>query len=571
MDSSFVPTAQLVLEFEDATRLLNAAVCRMWRRFGGSKRRTVPDSRAKARERCPTTVELGTAALLDQCRNLLRDDPIEVYPGGYWRAESIWLFNAFKFAFDEDSCRIEVCPRDFIQRFLSDCQSGMERTETMSAYGRIDIFRPLATPFWLQFVAHLPNGICAGSTIDDAFQLPLWPEYPNALQALDRICSNAYEVLRHDADFKRLQAVLSYRLIERIGAPVFSLVLRARANPHVDTPDTAGVCRVWKYLPLYERMGRENPHLLPLLDVWLQERQPLRMRGWTDAVPVIRGELLDIGLAPRAWRYLCAQGVHRLARGDNQYVNWRRIVGWLLALGHARWPDLPPPGFLGLLNDTAGPPTSYTEGSKAVPGWFWNWACAEANASCADPQAYRCLQDEIVRLAWLVRRYQPRPDSNQRRRGLDWLVAWADKKEAETRLSSTDTWNLWLRSLPWEGIDRVRVVPLLSPRSLREEGIALHNCADRYEDVCRAEDCILLSLRDPASGKRIALMGLDRNRGGGIWQLTSLRGPCNRGVAPWVSKLANRVATMVRRGDEAEQAMRVLLRLAAGDSTSKSR
>ncbi len=73
---------------------------------------------------------------------------------------------------------------------------------------------------------------------------------------------------------------------------------------------------------------------------------------------------------------------------------------------------------------------------------------------------------------------------------------------------------------------------------------------------------LLLSLRDPISDKRVALMGLRRSSTD-AWELKELSGPCNRPVPGWVEPISDTVLEMVRQADEAQRAMQELLRTVA--------
>ena len=91
----------------------------------------------------------------------------------------------------------------------------------------------------------------------------------------------------------------------------------------------------------------------------------------------------------------------------------------------------------------------------------------------------------------------------------------------------------------------MRVVPLLSPRALLQESIALHNCADTYAAQCQRETHVLLSLRELATDRRVALACLERR--GNSWMLGQVAGSCNRQVPDWVRRIANQAAEVVRR------------------------
>lgn len=562
MENPCTLPAQLVIEGDLGSQLLNAAALRNERLRGAPSRARQDTSRTEAHaHRVADTIALGVSAMLEHCRHLLRAAPLEIVDG-HDGSTILRVCKALDYVIDEASCRIYGRAAHHGDYLLVNPEGMPQLADTALTYENIDLLLPLCRPFWLTLVAYLPEGVCGQSTDTDVFQLPLWDHIPNAAQMLDAICQAAHHQLRVDPEFQRLRVALSYRLMEIIGTSTVHLAMRARTSVKGWGLDARDVCQVWKYRDLYIRMDRENPHLLPILSAWLYYRDLPDNHGLDDAIPAMRQDLLDHGLPPRAWRYLAEHGPRSLVYRTNRVFTWSGLVDVLKQLHKARWPAPPPRGFLGLLHDTAGLPESYNCAGEGVPGWFWDWTCQAACSSAHDPQRYQDLRDKVVQWAWLVREYQPHPDSNQRRGRLRWLESWAAHHEAITALSDQDTWSIWLRDLSWDDIERLRVVPLLSPRSLREEGIAMHNCADRYLDECSNGNYLLLSLRDPISDKRVALMGLRRSSTD-AWELKELSGPCNRPAPGWVEPISDTVLEMVRQADEAQRAMQELLRTVA--------
>ena len=193
----------------------------------------------------------------------------------------------------------------------------------------------------------------------------------------------------------------------------------------------------------------------------------------------------------------------------------------------------------------ASRPDSYDTAADGVPGWFWQMTCQEAHACQRDTRAYLDLLDRIHYWAWLVREFGLQPDHNQRRHGTTWL---RDVAQTQGQLAVSDdrpAWALWLQPVPWGEVADVRVVPLLSPRALLQESIALHNCADSYAAQCQRETHVLLSLRELVTDRRVALACLERR--GNSWMLGQIAGSCNRPVPDWVQRVATQAANLVRR------------------------
>lgn len=188
-------------------------------------------------------------------------------------------------------------------------------------------------------------------------------------------------------------------------------------------------------------------------------------------------------------------------------------------------------------------PTVMTPHAMVYRVGFGKWLATKRMHAEVIP-AYLDLFGAVPRWAWLVREFALKPDKNQRRKKIAWLseVALAHKQFAPRH--AVPEWDLWLRAVPWEAVNRVEVVPLLSPNALLQETIALHNCADSYTSRCREETHLLLSLRDRRTGKRVALMCVERR--GSTWMLGQVAGPCNRPVPGWVRQVAVQVAAWVR-------------------------
>lgn len=560
MSDPYTLPAQLLLEFNPANRLLNASARRVWllAKKSGYAEPVFPTQTGRIDK--ASIIANGVVDTLRQCRKLLHKQPLKVVQE-YDRTRIVVL-GTFEYIVDAGRCRLHVRPLERALDMVVDVDGRPQPVTTALARARLDMVKPLCTPFWLQFLAWRKDGICRQHGASTFKQRPHWSDQPDAVQVLNEICDRVFHLLKRDRDFLCLQAMLTYRLVDAIGERAFSIALHARTNPHDSRLDADQVCRVWRYRTLYERMHVENPRLLPLLTAWLDAFRVDPSPGLTDAVPAIRTQLLSEGLPSKAWRYLCKNGMRGLVRDKSSGLGWRSMVAWLATLGLAGWPDLPPRGFIGLLNDTAGLPVGQAGDNSGVPGWFWNWTCQQAHGCRDDPQAYRQLQDKVAQWAWLVRRYRPHPDANQQRRRLRWLESWANRQEQLTHLSDDICWSDWLGDLPWQRIERLTVVPLLSPRALRREGDALRNCAYRYLSACQEEEYLMLSLRHPESGKRLALLGLKRHADSDEWTRDQISGSCNRPVPSWIRAVADEVVAMVRRGAEREQTLQALLAVA---------
>ena len=539
---------QLQLEFNAGRRLMNTIVSRDKARRTTVSRKTLVRSTGRSglyQSGCHANlVDLGAQALFKLCMRQLQQQPLRM-----WRDEKSTLhlrvLDTLDYQINRECKQIHSRPADRKLRWMVNELGEVQNIWVALNYHPIDVLTPLRTPLWLQFLAFRTDGICPQRDMSFMLQQLLWPQMPNALQLLHEICNKTYRWLCKEPAFVRLRSVLAYWLVRGIGTEIVDLALHIRKRPHEMGLDARDVCRVWRFPDMFWRLCKENPKLLPVFNLWL-DAHSYSGQGERDAVPLLRQSLLDDGLAPRTWRYLAAYGVRCLRARRGAALTWQGLTNVLRELQRLDWPEAVPLGFLGVLRDAAGTPADQPSYPHNAPWWFWQWMCREAAAVRHDPKAYPAFVVEMVELAQLVHKFKPEPDSNQHKRGLRWLRAWAQQMQATQQLSSHNTWSVWLQDMPWSQIKSLQIVPLLSERAVWQEAQALHNCADRYVGSCEREECLLLSMRHPASGKRVALMSLMRqNDAPERWELEDLAGPCNQMVSSAVRELADAVVRLV--------------------------
>lgn len=560
--------AQLLLDFKPTARMLNSVAKRSWR---PGRRQPVHDLLgASPRQGVDGLIASATGYLLARYRSLLQARPLRVTHRRSGKVH-IRVLDTLVFEVDRARCEIRVRAADRHVRLVRDRQGQPQSVEAALAGLRVDLFRPLDLHLLVELLTWRSEVNGTRRSKGSLYQLLAKSENPGLQRVLLAISERTAGYLQRDRDLHWLQAMLAHELRQAIGEPTFFLALRARTDTTGNRLDAGLVCSIWRHWPLYSRMNAENRQLLPLLTAWL-ECFGIKQDSVLDAaVPMIRTELLGAGLPPRAWRYLCRHGLRSLRLYRHSELNWHQLVNLLEALDQANWPELPPLGFLGLLRDTAGNPAAIFPGSMYdVLGWFWNWTCRQAHTCRDDPRTYRQLQDQVAQWAWLIRQYQPRPDANQQRQRLRWLQSWATLQEERTRLGSAPTWSTWVQQVDWSRVKEVQIVPLLSPLSLREEGRTMHNCADRYVGECEAEQYLMLSLREPRTGRRIALLGLNRSEDKG-WIQDQLAGPCNRPAPASVQKIASRVLCILQREQEMQHSRELFLAGGTISNTSEWR
>lgn len=402
----------------------------------------------------------------------------------------------------------------------------------------IDLLNPLHKPAWLVYVAAQPGWIGPGWESHEAGQPDLLQAGLDVSKALPAICDRAFRMLRCDRALIELRRNLARSLVLNVGQGLVALALRARYNTRGVKLSAFHAGRVWQHRAAYERLAQENSKLLPALSAWLVSGGKLGAEE--DAAQAMRCSLLASGLQPRAWRELAAHGARRFLVRRLHWLPWQGIVEALQALERARWPAVPPLDFLQLLSDAAGLPRPAGD----CPGWFWRMLCNEAHGLRDDPVAYTMLMQEVPWLARAVREHPVRPDKNQRRRGLDWLRAWADRNQTLAMLDGKPSWALWMLGARWPASPAFEAVPLLSSLALMLEATAMHNCADSYEEDCRKGRYLLVSLRKRSSGHRVALVGCLFT--GADWTIAEVAGPCNQPVSEAVRQAARQALGWVR-------------------------
>lgn len=485
---------------------------------------------------------LGTAALVDNVRRRIHENALDIVVQGE-ELTRIRVCGAVDYVIDRRSHRVwaESAPLTRRER------AAKQRSPWANAIGqvrvdRVDILNPLCRPAWLLYVAERPDWFGYMFAQYKRGQKQLFAQDDELEQSLNKVVANAWRQLRNESGMQGLRHRLIVALTLHIGQGLVDLAMRARVQTRKVSLLARQLNLVWQHRITFETMAHENPRLLPALTAWLAAGggagTPCK-----DAVPQMKQELLAQGLPQKAWRQLAQHGFKRLCLDPTESRSWRQVITLLRALDIARWPALPPPAFLRLLHDVAGVPVSFDEKGDGTPGWFWQLMCNEAALIRQNARPYCMLFDAIPHWAWLVRGLALSPDKNQRRRGMPWLQKMAQQRASQTVPDRGPVWALWLIDADWASVRGLDVVPILSPSDLLREAAAMHNCVDAYEDLCRREAIVLLSLRRAGGRRRVALACL--NHDGAQWQLVQLAGPCNKEVSPGVWRAAAETVALV--------------------------
>lgn len=543
MKTSYETPIQFGTDDGIGLRLANAAAYRNLQRATDTPARKTQPSTLTG-EVVDDIVMLGSDALTRHVRLLIRKSPLKTIVESTSRTR-IRVCGSLDYVIDRDKCRVWAEPAPLSRSERSAKEHPPWHHPFGSSMDNIDILNPLARPSWLVHVAARPGwfGFAFARHADGQDQL--FGDQDGMTRALSRVTLLGFRQLRHDKAMVALRRQLATTLTLHIGPVLVNLAMHARLHPNSASLNARHLNLVWRHRTAFETMYRENPRLLTALTAWLLHDKAHNKEQLPDALPQMRRDLLASGLQSKAWRYLVQHGMRRLLPTQSSLSPWKALVATLRALSAARWPALPPRGFLRLLHDAAGRPDSYDTAADGVPGWFWQMACHEAHACKGDTRAYLDLFERIPYWAWLVREFGLQPDHNQRRCVTTWLRDVAQTQEQLATSDDRPAWALWLQPVSWGEVAGVRVVPLLSPRALLQESIALHNCADSYAAHCQRETHVLLSLREHVTDRRMALACLERR--GNSWVLGQVAGSCNRPVPAWVQRVATQAAEVVRR------------------------
>ncbi len=414
-------------------------------------------------------------------------------------------------------------------------------------FSDFDVLNPLCKPMWLNYIAVRPGWFGYTFSRHSGTQKQLFIENDEMAHALQMVVRAAWRHYCKDAAFNALRHQVATALALHIGPNTIDLAMRARLRIGHAVLPAKHLNLVLRHQRAFKTMALENPKLLTALTAWLEHPASDSIQSansLNDALPAMRQSLLASGLPPRAWRYLTQHGLKALHPDGQTKSGWSRMIKTLQALNAARWPPLPPLGFLRLLHDTAGTPRHYKNiCDRSTAGWFWQMTCEAAHTCHGDTAAYTYLFDQLPEWAWMVRHYRLMPDKNQRRKGIEWLEFMSDVVQSIAAKKDVPEWALWLPAEGWDSSHKLQAIPLQSRVALLREAFALHNCADGYEDQCRAESRLLISLRSWADDKPIALVCLET--GGSCWQVVQIAGPCNKPVADWVRLLGNSLCAWV--------------------------
>ena len=493
------------------------------------------------------TIDLGSKALIVHVEQLLLKAPVKVVQDSE-SVTRIRVCGALDYVIDRTQKHIWAEPSPPTARERSATEQPPWYNPINGKNNDFDVLNPLCKPAWLNYIAARPGWFGYTFSRHKGTQKQLFIEIDEMAHALRMVVRAAWRHFCRDKAFIALRHQVATTLTLYVGPSTINLALRSRLRIGPAVLHAKHLNLVLRHQRAFAIMAHENSKLLPALTAWL-ESNTSDSHGDTndlgDTLPAMRQSLLASGLPPRAWRYLAQHGFKALHPDGQTRSGWPRLMQTLQALNAARWPPLPPRGFLRLLHDTAGPPQRYEDmGDRSAAGWFWQMTCEAAHACQGTTDEYSYLFDQVPEWAWMVRHYNLTPDKNQRRKGIEWLELMSDAVQSLAVSQGVPQWALWLPAMGWADIHPLNAVPLQSPGALVREATALHNCADAFTEQCRSESHVMISLRTWGTDKSVALVMLERS--GSNWVVNQVSGPCNQQASFKMRQLAQQACDWVR-------------------------
>jgi hypothetical protein len=389
----------------------------------------------------------------------------------------------------------------------------------------LDLRRPLGERGWLACFVPLIAKVCDRHGLTKE----------NMVEPLRRWVGDSLELTFKGAlDFDTLRkAALEFLAPDPLA--------RSLANRVFSTsPSTEAFNWVCDRVPAIALCAVEHPGMLRFLRICHGEKG---LEDSPDPLLALRQRLEKEGISPAAWRNL---------------AEWRFTA--FEALGAAWWKPIPVARFANLLQrlQAEEPPPEFAELAlraalhQAAPNaklnferhplWFMRALLRELDSEVGENAAL--LRRELpLHLDWLLAT-KPRPDANQQHAGWAWIREQARDWCKARALALAAPWSVPLREMVW---GPYRVVAIASAEELAAEAAALKNCLESYEDACRAGDIMVFSVRERASGHRVACFAAQQDDEGS-WFVLEAAGKLNAAVDDEMARIAEAAVVKLNGG-----------------------
>lgn len=380
---------------------------------------------------------------------------------------------------------------------------------------------PMATRTWLPWLIEDLGLVEQGS------QGSLFANQEQTEYSKGWLVFTANRLLRRDPRFRQFIWEVMPRALQ-YDPVITSIAFAARPEPIGNSLSPAVYNMVWQHEQVFRQVSRENPRLLSLLSVAIQEHHiPLER----DPVRELRELFLAAGLSKAAWRYLIRYGM-RYLRMIWEYVpgdsRMDIAIEYLKILEEAGLPPPPTERMLHIIISAIRDliPDDTAHGWCLIPRDVLGIALRAAPRH--DAFAHQVFLEQLASVTWWAARAQPALDKNQRHAGWQWLCreaeAWSSQQLVERRSEGQH----WESALSEYQDGDFTVVPLTSAAALFEEAGKMMNCVDDYVEYCLDKGVRLFSIRCANSGARLATASIVAFRDDpSYWFLTEVKGYAN--------------------------------------------
>ena len=286
----------------------------------------------------------------------------------------------------------------------------------------------------------------------------------------------------------------------------------------------------------------EHPTMLPFLRIVHGDK---RMNAAIDPLAALRERLIDEGLTPAAWNKLAGWGFGAFEPLGEAWLKPIPVARFANLLQRLEVNDPPRRGFAAFALTAAlhrVQPNAKLDFERH-PLWFMRALLREA--SSRDPAASVALRHDLPGcLDWLTET-SPTPDANQQRAGWRWIWQQAQAWREASELARAAPWPVPLREMQW---GPYIVVAIGSAQELAAEAQAMKNCLANYEDACRCGDVVAFSIRQRATGKRLACFAVEQDGDDGRWTVVEVAGKMNAEVDAEMARIAEATTVKLNGG-----------------------
>jgi hypothetical protein len=294
------------------------------------------------------------------------------------------------------------------------------------------------------------------------------------------------------------------------------------------------------------RIQAQTPQLAPLVMAILMDRQ---LSSHRDLVWQVKQLLSRAGVSEAVWR-LVANGpcdffapvwhIGSDAPGKSA-IAWCRI----LTAGKADW--VPPATLVDGLFASA---PRNRRGRVRIGALRWKpddlpllrAALREGKRRHAEGSLDAFVKQELLLVDAWWRSEWPVLDENQQSAGWPWLLRqarlWSERREEEINRSSVE-YRVPLDTFS-DGTFAAKAVR--TSFELWLESVAMRHCVDSYDAVCGSGDCLIYSIRDAATGKRLATVSLRSGEERGAWRVGEVVGFANGAASKATKRFARQLA-----------------------------